>query len=328
MLVIFSLFLLSMLVVTAIAIIRSEDLFSAVMLSGIFSLLMALNFFVLDAADVALTEAAVGAGISTVLLLGALALVPNRERNSRRKRYTFVYLTTLSAIVLAISYASFDQPRVGDPAAPVHQHVAPWYLEKTPELIDIPNVVTAVLASFRGFDTLGEVYVVLTAGIGVLFILGNSRTGVLPRRREPKLTSSLKNHLIPRVVGRMLIPFIILFGLYVQFHGEYGPGGGFQAGAIVAAGIILYALLEGEGAALRVLSPYVLVGLAVGGALLYLGVGIACMLLGGAFLDYSVLAADPVKGQQMGIIVIELGVGLAVTGTLLSIFHAFAARDQ
>jgi multicomponent Na+:H+ antiporter subunit B len=329
MLVIFSLFLLSMLVVTGIAIIRSVNLFSAVMLSGIFSLLMALNFFILDAADVALTEAAVGAGVATVLMLGALALVPTSEvERPRRRRNTIVYFSTLTAIVLAISYASFDQPRIGDPNAPVHQHVAPWYLEQTQALIGIPNVVTAVLASFRGYDTLGEVNVILTAGIGVLFILSAGRASLLPRRREPRAAANLKDHVLLRVVSRVLIPFIILFGLYVQFHGEYGPGGGFQAGAIVAAAIILYALLEGEGAALTVLEPRLLVGLAAGGALLYLLVGITCMLLGGAFLDYSVLADDPVIGQQIGIIVIELGVGLAVTGTMLSIFHAFAARDQ
>jgi multicomponent Na+:H+ antiporter subunit B len=329
MLIVFSFFLLSMLVVTAIAIIRSNGLFSAVMLSGIFSLLMALNFFVLDAADVALTEAAVGAGVATVLMLGALALVPTREvERVRRRRNTTIYLATLGAIVLAIGYASFDQPRIGDPDAPVHQHVAPWYLEKTPELIGIPNVVTAVLGSFRGYDTLGEVYVILTAGIGVLFLLSAGRTSLMPRRREPSTAASLKDHMLLRVVGRLLIPFIILFGLYVQFHGEYGPGGGFQAGAIVAAAIMLYALLEGEGAALTVLEPRFLVGLAAGGALLYLLVGVSCMFLGGRFLDYSVLADDPMTGQQIGIIVIELGVGLAVTGTMLSIFHAFAARDQ
>jgi multicomponent Na+:H+ antiporter subunit B len=326
MLILFSLFLLSMLVVTAIAIVRAEHLFSAVMLSGIFSLLMAANFFVLDAADVALTEAAVGAGVATVLFLGALALTPNEERPRRRRNW--IALATVVSIVIAISYASFDQPRVGDPDAPVHQHVAPWYLEETPRLVDIPNVVTAVLASYRGYDTLGEVYVVLTAGIGVLFLLSAGRQGLLPRRPRRRSALGLRNHLIPHVVGRMLIPFIVLFGLYVQFHGEYGPGGGFQAGAIIAAGIILFGLIEGEDTALRLLRPPLLVGLGIGGALLYGGVGVLCMLRGGAFLDYSVLASDPILGQHIGIIAIELGVGLAVTGILLSIYHAFAARDH
>jgi multicomponent Na+:H+ antiporter subunit B len=121
---------------------------------------------------------------------------------------------------------------------------------------------------------------------------------------------------------------VLLFGLYVQFHGEYSPGGGFQAGAIIAASVILYALLEGEDRALRVIPPPVLKGLMAGGALLYGGVGIAGMLLGGNFLDYSVLISDPVKGQQMGLLLIEAGVGITVTGVLLTIFHAFAARER
>jgi multicomponent Na+:H+ antiporter subunit B len=118
----------------------------------------------------------------------------------------------------------------------------------------------------------------------------------------------------------------VLFGLYVQFHGEYGPGGGFQAGALIATGIILYALLEGEEAALKAVPRSVLMALVVGGASVYGGVGLVCILLGGNFLDYSVLSSDPVAGQQVGIILIELGVGMAVCGALLSIFHAFAAR--
>ena len=126
----------------------------------------------------------------------------------------------------------------------------------------------------------------------------------------------------------MLIPFIFLFGLYVQFHGDYGPGGGFQAGAIVAASVILYALLEGEARALRAVPMRVLKWLVAGGALLYGGVGVAGMLLGSNFLDYSVLASDPIIGQHIGIILIELGVGITVTGVLLCVFHAFAARGR
>src|SRR5690606_29681630 len=138
----------------------------------------------------------------------------------------------------------------------------------------------------------------------------------------------LRHHLIPRVVGRLVVPFIVLFGLYVQFHGDYGPGGGFQAGALIAAGMILYALVEGESAALRAVPRGVLTGLIAGGALLYGAVGVAGMLLGGNFLDYSVLSSDPVAGQHVGILLIELAVGMTVTGVLLSVFHAFAAREQ
>ena len=144
MTIVFGIFLLTLLVITALGIVHTRNLFVAVMLLGIFSLLIALNFFILDAADVALTEAAVGAGISTVLFLGALALTSERERLGTRHRW--LSLAVVASATLVVLYATFDKPRFGDPNAPVHQHVAPWYLEKTPEYIDIPNVVTAVLA--------------------------------------------------------------------------------------------------------------------------------------------------------------------------------------
>ena len=326
MIALFGLFMLTMLVITALAIAHTANLFVAAMLFGIFSLLMAALFFILDAPDVALTEAAVGGGISTVLYLAALALTAARENGGSAR--PLIALGVVAFTALTVIYATFEKPRFGDPEAPVHQHVAPWYLEQTPEMVGTPNVVTAVLGSFRGYDTLGEVFVVFTAGIGVLFLLGGR-----PRHKSAPVDVSLKeadvglrHYLIPRVIGRLLVPFIVLFGLYVQFHGEYGPGGGFQAGAIIAAGMILYALLEGEERALQVLPPWLLMGLVAGGALLYGSVGVACMLLGGNFLQYSVLASDPVTGQQIGILLIELGVGITVTGVLLSVFHAFAAR--
>lgn len=322
MVIVFGLFLLTLLVLTALAIVRTRNLFVAVMLMAIFSLLMAANFFILDAADVALTEAAVGAGVTTVIFLSALALSADRERVT--KTGTFFAAGVVSVTVLLLIYATFDKPVLGDPNAPVHQHVAPWYLEQTPELIDIPNVVTAVLGSFRAYDTLGEVFVVLVACIGVQFILSGAPPPAAPMRQDQQ---GLRHHLVPQVVGRLLFPFIILFGLYVQFHGEYGPGGGFQAGAIIATGLILHALLEGESAALRAVPAQALLGMVAGGALLYTMVGVAGMALGGNFLDYSVLHADSVTGQQIGILVIEAGVGLTVCGALLAIFHAFAARD-
>ncbi|BFM13794.1 hypothetical protein R50072_39470 [Simiduia litorea] len=323
MVILFGIFLLTMLVIIAIAIIRTTDLFVAVMLSGIFSLMMAAIFFVLDAADVALTEAAVGAGISTVLFLSALALTEQHERSVRSWRWLVVPLVVVGTLIV---YATFDQPRLGDPDAPVQQHLAPWYLEQTPKLIDVPNVVTAVLGSFRGYDTLGEVFVVLTAAIGVMLLLG-TRESRAPSSTS-KGTSALSHHIVPRVVGKLLIPFILLFGLYVQFHGDFGPGGGFQAGALFAAAVILYALLEGEGSALTVLPLPVIKAMMASGALLYALVGVACILRGGNLLDYSALLADPVAGQHLGILLIELGVGVTVCGCLLSIFHAFAAREN
>jgi multicomponent Na+:H+ antiporter subunit B len=321
----FSLFLLTMLVIVAVAIVNSVNLFAAVILSGIFSLLMAANFFVLDAADVALTEAAVGAGVATVLFLGALALTGEHEREGPRGHFLHLFIAVATGAVLI--YATFDNPVIGDPNAPVHQHVAPWYLENTPELIGIPNVVTAVLGSFRGFDTLGEVFVVFTAGIGVLSILGVRHTLVEITGAELDARQrSLRHHLIPRVVSRGMVPLILLFALYVQFHGEYSPGGGFQAGAIAAAAIILYCLVEGDDRGRELVPEWLLELMLAGGAFLFGAVGVACMLLGGNFLDYSVLAATQTDGQHFGLLLIELGVGITVSGVLLTVFHAFARR--
>lgn len=326
MVTLFGAFLLTLLVITAIGVLRAENLFAAVMLMGIYSLQMAAIFFILDAADVALTEAAVGAGVATVLLLSALALSGDRERRPARGRWTAMAVVSLTTLM--IIYATLETPLLGDPTAPVHQHVAPWYLEETPKLIDVPNVVTAILASFRGYDTLGELFVIFTAGTGVLFLLASGSGDGRLLRLPSADAQGLRHHLVPRVVGGLLVPFIVLFGLYVQFHGDFGPGGGFQAGALITAGLILYALIEGEAAALRVVSYRLLAIMFAGGALLFVGVGVAGMLLGGNFLDYSVLGNDPITGQHLGILLVELGVGLTVTGVLLTIFHAFAAREQ
>jgi multicomponent Na+:H+ antiporter subunit B len=133
---------------------------------------------------------------------------------------------------------------------------------------------------------------------------------------------------ILRITTKLLIPVIMLFGLYVQFHGDYGPGGGFQAGVIFASAIIVYALLFGTHKARRAISPgAVRLGLA-GGVLLYAGVGVAGMLLGGNYLDYNVLAHDPKHGQHIGILVIEFGVGLTVAAAMVTIFLTFAGHDR
>lgn len=162
--------LLGFLAVTALAIIRLRNLFAVVMLSGMYSLLSAGLFVVLDAVDVAFTEAAVGAGITTVLMLSTLALTTSEEKRQRRR--TILPLIVVVMTGAALIYGTLDMPRYGDPMAPAHQHVAPRYLKDTPVEIGVPNVVTAVLASYRGYDTLGEVTVIFTAGVGVLILLG------------------------------------------------------------------------------------------------------------------------------------------------------------
>jgi len=136
----------------------------------------------------------------------------------------------------------------------------------------------------------------------------------------------VKQHIVLRVIAKLLIPAIMLYALYVQFHGDYGPGGGFQAGVIFAAAYILYALIYGVETASKVISPTVLQVLIACGVLLYAGVGVAALFLGGNFLDYNTLSHDPVHGQHLGILLIELGVGITVAAALMSIFSIFANR--
>ena len=133
---------------------------------------------------------------------------------------------------------------------------------------------------------------------------------------------------IPRVVTKLLFPFILLFALYVQFHGELGPGGGFQAGVIVAAAIILYGLIFGLGAAKKVVPAGVVEVLVPLGVFIYGAVGVFGLLLGGNYLDYFVLAHDPAHGQERGIFWVEIGVLVTVSSTMIAIYYAFAGRGR
>ncbi len=138
----------------------------------------------------------------------------------------------------------------------------------------------------------------------------------------------MNHHLVLRVVAKMLIPPILLFALYVQFHGDYGPGGGFQAGVIFAAAFILYALVFGLETARRVVPEGVVRAAVALGLMLYAGVGFAGLLLGGNYLNYSVLAENQQAGQHLGITLIEFGIGTTVAAVMITIFFAFAGRSS
>ena len=132
------------------------------------------------------------------------------------------------------------------------------------------------------------------------------------------------HHLVLQVIAKLLIPLILLFALYVQFHGDFGPGGGFQAGVIFASGFILYALIYGIENLRKVVPLDFLRILSSLGLMLYIGTGVAGLLLGGNFLDYNVLGSNPVAGQHLGILLIELGVGITVASVMLQMFYVFA----
>lgn len=136
----------------------------------------------------------------------------------------------------------------------------------------------------------------------------------------------MRSDLILRVVAKLLIPFMLLFALYVQFHGELGPGGGFQAGVIVAAAVIFYGLIFGLPATRKMVPDALVEAMVAAGVLIYAGVGVAGLMLGGNFLDYFVLSHDPVHGQERGIFWIEVGVATTVSAVMLKIFYMFAGR--
>jgi multicomponent Na+:H+ antiporter subunit B len=137
----------------------------------------------------------------------------------------------------------------------------------------------------------------------------------------------MNNHSILRVVSKFMIPFILLFALYVQFHGDFGPGGGFQAGVIFAAAFILYGLIFGIENARKVLPATATRMLLASGVLLYAGTGLFGIFMGGNYLDYNVLAATAVGGQHLGILLVEFGVGTTVAATMVTIFFVFAGQD-
>lgn len=355
--------LLALLACTAIMVVRMRNLWAAVILTGIYSFLGASWMLILDAPDVAFTEAAVGAGIATVLMLTTLALTGTtmKERSSSPGWPLIVVFLT----GLALVYGTMDMPFYGDPTARVHQHLMPEFINDiVPSIgevtvnhappnkqstgvntvdfpdqhvttqVGVPNVVTAILASYRGYDTLGETVVIFTAGVGVLSLLGRKKGN--PRRdsrRSVNPLTPMRHRAILRVVSKLLIPYILLFSLYVQFHGDYGPGGGFQAGVIFASAFILYALVFGLHSARVLAPPLVVETFIVLGVLIYASTGVVTMLLGGNFLDYRVLQHQLFPqvlphGQHLGIQLVELGVGITVAAVMIALFFSFAGRER
>jgi multicomponent Na+:H+ antiporter subunit B len=341
MIILIDIFILTMLALTALTVARIRDLWAAVMFFGIYSFLGASWMLLLDAPDVAFTEAAVGAGISTFLMLGTLALTSRTQKPLRE--LPVMPLLVVAGTGAALIYGTLDMPHFGDPDAPVHTHLDPGFMERSQaEMHGLPNVVTAILASYRGYDTLGETAVIFTAGVGVLLILRRER----PLRQVASASPgpTVQSFPIIRVVAKLLIPYILLFALYVQFHGDYGPGGGFQAGVILASALILYGLVFGLPAVHRVAPPWLIEKLIALGLLVYAGTGVITMLLGGNFLDYDVLEhhfltelpawpplwSEPLhflpSGQHLGIFLVEVGVGITVTSVMTMIFYLFAGR--
>ena len=309
--------------VIGVALVRLRDLFGVVMLSGLFTLTAASLYVVMDAVDVAFTEAAVGAGIATVLMLETLALTTGREKVTRRRSLAPFLMVVVTGAVLI--YGTLDMPRYGDPGAPIHQHAtsrSPGARSASP--ISLPRYWPAIAATTPWARSPSS----SPPRPASLPSSGAAAEPAAAKDRRPRVETKMRGNIILRVASKLLIPCILLFALYVQFHGDFGPGGGFQAGVIFGSAFILYALIVNIESARRAVPAVVSrVALALG-LLLYAGVGVAGMFLGGRYLNYSVLAEVPTTGQHLGITLIELGVGITVAAAMITVFYVFAGEER
>ena len=225
-----------------------------------------------------------------------------------------------------------DLPAWGDAQSPANAHVSAYYLENAYQQTHVPNVVTAVLADYRGFDTMFETGVVFVAVIGIMAILRREGVpkGAKSRKRPPHQPP---DPAITGVATRFIVPFMQIFGLYVIAHGHYSPGGGFQGGVILGASVILMAMTGELKSALNRMSEdwfIIMVGL---GFLIFAGVGLACMFYGGNFLDYSALAPlfsgtpqeAAITARYHAMLWVEIGVGFTVMSSMFAIYTYLAS---
>ena len=307
-------FIILVSLLTVIFFICSKNILAASLINSAFSLFTVTMYLVLDAPDVAMTEAAVGilASIFSIYAIRAVYAPP----------YTFtetfkplLFIISIALAVLLI-YASSDLPEFGEQFTISQQRTAAYYLANTSHEINIPSIVAAILASYRGYDTLLETLVILIGGLSVLLVT-----------EKPKIQKEKPDLLIEKLT-RFIIPLILIFGLYIQFHGEISPGGGFQAGAIMATGFILYSMAFGDSILLKILTLNKLKNIAISGFGIYLITGL-CGLFGKLeFLNYNVFSNNNAIAQKIGITIVELGVGITVFATMLLIYFCLAMNDH
>lgn len=329
------LILLVFLVITALISLRQKDLLGASMVFGIYSFLICLLWAGMGAVDVAFTEAAVGAGVSTVILVATVYQTrrasSSHKRGSAMKGLSLILVLVLGGLLL---HASSDFPALGDATSPANDHpVAKHYIQEVGNDTHVPNLVTAVLADYRGYDTLFETVVVFVAGIGILAVIGIPTARL--RVEEPCGDTAQfgdDSDLIILQTCRLVVPVLQLFALYVIAHGHYSPGGGFQGGVLFGASYILLALSGGLRDALRRLSESKSFKLAAFGIVIYAGVGLICMALGKNFLDYAILdpflPGDAAYARSHSMLIVEAGVGFTVTTILFVIYANLATRGN
>lgn len=320
------LLILTLIVICGITAITVKDLLGAAIIFGAYSFLMCLLWTEMGAVDVAFTEAAVGAGVSTVLFIAAVHRTCRKvkPRSSSRKATKFIALTASALTGGVLLYAVGDFPLWADPSSPASLHVSPYYITNTLHDTAVPNIVTSVLADYRGFDTMFETAVIFTAGIAVLAIIRIFPSEMAFKTLPADYTEGYDDTII-RFISRALIPFMQIYALYVLAHGHHSPGGGFQGGVILGATFILMAISFDLKMVLQRMSEKKTIILAGSGVLIYAGIGFVCLLLGGNFLDYSMLhkilpATDEVMARSHAMLGIETGVAIAVMAIVIAIY--------
>jgi multicomponent Na+:H+ antiporter subunit B len=235
------------------------------------------------------------------------------------KVFGFIAVLITGALLL---YAAGDLPNFGDVnSAPNQAGTSRHYIEQAYNESHVPNLVTAVLADYRGYDTMFETVVIFTAGISIIAIL----RGLGPQTHRPDRPAPEDK--IIRMTCRMLVPVIQLFALYVLMHGHYSPGGGFQGGVIFGTSFILLAISGDLDVAMKRLSSRGFILIATIGVLIYAGHGVVSVLLGGQFLEYGKLwPADPTKGRYWAMLGVEIGVFFTVTAIMFGIYANLSTR--
>ena len=319
--------ILTLIVICAFATIMVKDLISSAVIFGAYSFLMCLLWTEMGAVDVAFTEASVGAGVSTVLFFAAVYRTSRNVRPRKSGRLVAKTVGLLAALLtgMVLIIAEADFPRFADGLSPASLHISPYYIMRTLHDTNVPNMVTSVLADYRGFDTMFETSVIFTAGLAVIAILRRYQNGFAGHIQRNHFISKGYPDTIIRFVSRTLVPFIQLFALYVVAHGHHSPGGGFQGGVILGASFILLALSFDIKLITGIMSEKLNVLLGNIGVLIYAGIGFLCLLMGANFLDYSILsrilpATDRVMARSHGMLGIEIGVAIAVMAIVISIY--------
>ena len=331
----FDVLLLVLVVLFAVVALSIRNLMGAAVVFGAYSFMMCLIWAGMGAVDVAFTEAAVGAGVSTVFVVSTLyntsATMRSRPGGLAFKLFIGVVVTIAGAFLLS---ALPDFPKWGASDSPVNAKVAPYYILNTIADTHVPNVVTSVLADYRGFDTLLETTVVFIACIAIYSILrvdkAKLETGEPAAAPVPRYDPG--DSLIVRQASRFMVPFMQLFALYVIAHGHYSPGGGFQGGVILGASLILLAISFDLKFLLQQWSEKTLMLLVAAGVFLYAAVGLACMFMGGDYLDYgfldSILPGERDMARSHGILLVEIGVGITVMFSMIAIHINLASNGR